>query len=113
MMSVLVQILVLASLASLVTVVTSQPAVFDIIPARRGEVESQDVTVRPTFITRRNNPTRKTSRPCGQLRPGRRHWAKCQEKIKRKRLRKCFRAWMKKNGRQRNALLPCLYFRER
>ena len=107
MMTVLVRVI---ALASLLTVVTCLPAVFDIIPARR--VETPEVSLRPTFIIRINNPTR----PCLQLRSGRRHSAKCQEKIKRKRLRKCFRAWLEKNGRigrHRNALLPCLYFRER
>ena len=109
MMALLIRVL---ALTSLVTVVTCLPAVFDIIPARTVETETQQVTVRPTFIIRRNHH----NRPCVQLRPGRRHYAKCQEKIKRKRLRKCFRAWLEKNGRigsDRNALLPCLYFRER
>ena len=97
----------LITLISLVSLVSCLPAVFDIIPPRT-------VTIRPTLINRSKSHSRQSYKPCAQLRHN--HYTKCQEKIKRKRLRKCFRAWLEKNGRigrHRNDLLPCLYFRER
>ena len=110
MMGLVVRLVV--SLASLLSLVSCLPAVFDIIPPRT--VQPEEVTFRPTFISRRNlHHSRQSNKPCLQLRHKRGHYARCQEKIKRKRLRKCFRAWLEKNGRHRNALLPCLFFRER
>ena len=102
----------LITLISLVSLVSCLPAVFDIIPPKT--VQAQRVTIRPTLINRSKSHSRQSYKPCVQLRHN--HYAKCQEKIKRKRLRKCFRAWLEKNGRigrHRNDLLPCLYFRER
>ena len=91
----------LMTLTSLMTVITSLPAVFDIIPVNQATVRQ----------------TNQSFKPCLQLRASRHQYVKCQQKIKRKRMRRCLRKWLEKTGgnliRHRNSILPCLHFRER
>ena len=98
-MSLLLRLVLVTSLLSLV-----RPAVFDIIPSRR----------LPSNQVKQEKEISLPLSPCHHYRRNRHQTAKCREKIKRKRLRQCFKSWLRKSeGRHGNSLLSCLYVRQR